>query len=113
MNDRHEVEGYLKRLVIAEMRGGLLVAAQNDLNKLIIYGKNPDYLDMLHLLDQVVLSGSEPPSDKRCTTIIRFLETGVRHSDSQVTTGLALGVSDIDLEPASAPENEFVLEEFK
>jgi hypothetical protein len=109
MNERQELEGYLKRLVVAELRSGRVADAQDDFNKLVIYGKNPDYLDMFHMLNQIV-AGSDLAADQRYTTIVNFLETGIRYSAPVPTTGLALGVSELDL-ASTALEHEFVLEE--
>ena len=56
MNDQQSLEGYLKRLVVALLRAGELLEARDSLNKLVIHGKNPEYLDMLKLLNDAVMS---------------------------------------------------------
>ena len=78
MNDQQSLEGYLKRLVVALLRSGELLEARDGLNKLVIHGKNPEYLDMLKLFNDAVMSESDQASARTCETIVQFLESGVR-----------------------------------
>ena len=112
INDQHSLEGYLKRLVIAQLLAGELIEGRDSLNKLVIYGKNGAYLDMLHLLNEAIASGSNDISARTCPTIVRFLESGVR-ADVRPETGLALGVCEADLGLVQKePEEQFILETF-
>lgn len=112
MNDQQSLEGYLKRLIVALLRTGELLEGRDSLNKLVIHGRNAEYVDMLHLLDEAIASSSDQVSARTCQTIIQFLESGVR-GDSRPETGLALGVSEADLGIVqTVPEQEFILEEF-
>lgn len=112
MNDQQHLEGYLKRLVVAQLRAGELLEGRDSLNKLVIHGRNAEYVDMLHLLDEGIASSSDQVSARTCQTIIQFLESGVR-GDSRPETGMALGVSEADLGIVqTVPEQELILEEF-
>jgi len=112
MNDQQNLEGYLKRLVVAQLRAGELLEGRDSLNKLVIHGRNAEYVDMLYLFDEAIASSSDQVSARTCQTIIQFLESGVR-GNSRPETGLALGVSEADLGLVQAePEQEFILEEF-
>jgi tetratricopeptide (TPR) repeat protein len=98
MNDRQSLEGYLKRLVISQLRAGELLEGQDSLNQLVIYGRNSEYLDMLNAVNGAIASGSVQDSARTCQAIIQFLEGGVpRKADSRPETGLALGVSEGNL----------------
>jgi tetratricopeptide (TPR) repeat protein len=114
MNDQQNLEGYLKRLVVAQLRVGDLLDGRDGLNQLIIHGKNSEYLDILNLLNEAIAAGSPEASTRACQTIIQVLESGVRgNADSQPATGLALGGSELDLGLVQdEPQQEFVLEEF-
>ena len=112
MNDQQNLVGYLKRLVVAQLRAGELPEGRDSLNKLVIHGRNAEHVDMLHLLDEAIASTSTEASTRTCQTIIQFLESGVR-GDSRPETGLALGVSEADLGLVQTEqEQEFILEEF-
>jgi len=112
MNDQQSLEGYLKRLVVAQLRAGELLEGKDSLNKLVIHARNAEYLDMLHLLNEAIASSSDQVSARTCQTIVQFLESGVR-GNSRPETGLALGVSEADLGLVpTEPEQEFILEEF-
>ena len=106
MNDQRDLEGYLKSLVIAELRSGQFAQGRDNLNKLVIHGKNAAYVDMLQLLDRSA-------AETNCQTIIKFLETGIREdAGGRTGGGWALGVSEEDLGLAkNIPEQELVLEE--
>ena len=114
MNDTQNLEGYLKRLVVAQLRGGDLLEGRDNLNKLVIHSRTTEYLDMLHRLNKAIAAGSPEASTRTCQTIIQLLESGVGgNTDSLPATGLALGVSELDLGLVQEePEQEFVLEEF-
>ena len=115
MNDQQSLEGYLKRLVVAQLRAGELLEAREGLNKLVIHGKNPEYLDMLKLCNDAVTSESVQALARTSETIVQFLESGVRgNRDARATHGLALGVSEADLGlvQKDVVEEEFILEEF-
>jgi hypothetical protein len=102
----------LKRLVVAQLRAGELLEGRDSLNKLVIHGRTPEHLDMLHLLNEGIASGSDQVSVRTCQTIVRFLESGVRE-DSRSETGLALGGSEADVELLQiGSEQELILEEF-
>jgi len=112
MNDLQNVEGYLKRLVVAQLRTGDLLEGRDGLNKLVIHVRNAEYLDMLNLLNEAIASGSDQVSARTCQTIVQFLESGVR-GDFRPETRLALGVSEADLGLVQTePEQEFILDEF-
>ena len=112
MNDQQNLVGYLKRLVVAQLRAGELPEGRDSLNRLVIHGRNAEYVDMLHLLDEAIASSCTEASTRTCQTIIQFLESGVR-GDSRPDTGLALGVSEADLGLVQTEqEQEFILEEF-
>ena len=115
MNDTQNLEGYLKRLVVAQLRAGDLLEGRDNLNKLVIHSRTTEYLDMLHRLNKAIAAGSHEASTRTCQTIIQFLESGVGgNTDSLPATGLALGVSELDLGLVQdEPQQEFVLEEFK
>jgi hypothetical protein len=92
---QQNLEGYLKRLVVAQLRAGDLLEGQDNLNKLMIHGRNTEYLDMLHLLNEAIAAGSHEASTRTCQTIIQFLDSGIRgNTDSRPGSGLALGVSE-------------------
>ncbi len=69
---------------------------------------------MLHRLNKAIADGSHEASTRTCQTIIQLLESGVGgNTDSLPATGLALGVSELDLGLVQdEPQQEFVLEEF-
>jgi len=114
MNDQQSLEGYLKRLVVAQLRAGELLEGRDGLNKLVIHVRNAEYLDMLNLLNEAIASGSDQVSARTCQTIVQFLESGVRgNADSRPETGLAIGVSEADLGLVQTdPEQELILEGF-
>jgi hypothetical protein len=109
MNDQQSLEGYLQRLVVAQLRAGELLEGRDSLNKLVIHGRNAEYLDMLNLLNEANASGSDQVSARTCQTIVKFFESGVR-GDSGPQTGLALGVCEADLELIQKEsEEQFIL----
>jgi tetratricopeptide (TPR) repeat protein len=114
MNDTQNLEGYLKRLVVAQLRAGELIEGRDNLDKLGDSRQTTDYADLLHPLNEAIAAGTHEVSTRTCQTIIQFLESGVRgNADSQPATGLALGVSELDLGLVQdEPQQEFVLEEF-
>ncbi len=97
INNGRLVQEYLTRLALIQLRANELRDARDTLNKLVIYGDASLHLDLLTLLDE----GAADPSanlsliSKR---IVHALELG--RLDREVLmpdTGLALGVSELDL----------------
>ena len=69
---------------------------------------------MLKLFNDALASGSDQTSARTCQAIVQFLESGVRvKADSKSSSGLALGVSEADLQCGhnDALVEEFILEE--
>ncbi len=97
-NDRRIVEETLKQLVVLHLESGDLREARDSLNKLVVYGQNSDYLDFLNDLNEVVLNNSTHRIREVCQNIIRTMEGAVREpEEDRSATGVALGVSELDL----------------
>jgi hypothetical protein len=112
INDQQNLEGYLKRLVVAQLRAGDLLEGRENLNKLVIHSRTTGYLDLLRQFNEAIAAGTDEGSARACQTTIQVLENGVR-ADSRPATGLALGVSELDLGLVhDEPQREVVLEEF-
>jgi tetratricopeptide (TPR) repeat protein len=112
MNDTQNLEGYLEQLVVAQLRAGDLLEGRENLNQLVIHSRTTGYLDLLRLLNEAIAAGTDEGSARACQTTIQVLENGVR-ADSRPATGLALGVSQLDLGLVQdEPQQEVVLEEF-
>jgi hypothetical protein len=112
MNDQQNLEEYLKRLVVVQLRAGELIEGRDNLNKLVIQGRTAEYLDLLRQFNEAIAAGTDEGSARACQTTIQVLENGVR-ADSRPATGLALGVSELDLGLVQdEPQREVVLEEF-
>ncbi|MEW5977925.1 MAG: tetratricopeptide repeat protein [Acidobacteriota bacterium] len=108
-DDRLHLEEYLKRLVILQLRMSNLREARDSFNKMVVYGQSSFYLDLLNVLNEAMISGSESDLSETCRQIIQALERGDwEREDSLSGMGLALGVSDLDLgmglvSPAETP----------
>lgn len=110
MNDRQDLEKYLKRLVIRQMKAGDLQEARDHLNKLVVYAKNSDHVDLLNLLNEAMASGSPQDLARTCQIVVQFLETGTREqTDSEGETGMALGVSELDLGFAGSDSEDILV----
>ena len=66
MNDTQNLEGYLKRLVVAQLRAGDLLEGRDGLNQLVIYGRTTGYLDLLRLLNEAIAAGTDEGSARTC-----------------------------------------------
>jgi len=98
MNDKEKLEGYLKRLVLVQLRANEVRDARESLNKLVVYGSSSFYLDLLNLINEATLDESPEVMKKTIQKVIRALETGSLEKDqNECTAPLALGVSELDL----------------
>lgn len=98
MNDKEKLEGYLKRLVLIQLRSDEVRDARESLNKLVVYGSSSFYLDLLNLINEAALDQSPEVMKKTVQKVIRALEVGVLESDQRGSGApLALGVSELDL----------------
>ncbi|MCI0419928.1 MAG: hypothetical protein L0387_06775 [Acidobacteria bacterium] len=98
MNDKEKLEGYLKRLVLVQLRANEVRDARESLNKLVVYGQSSFYLDLLNLINEATLD--QTPDNMRNTVqqVIRALERGCfDKNELGGGMGLALGVSELDL----------------
>ncbi|HEU0004632.1 MAG TPA: tetratricopeptide repeat protein [Terriglobia bacterium] len=96
MDDKEQLEGYLKRLVLLQLRSDEVRDARESLNKLVVYGSSSFYLDLLNLINEATL---EPEVLKKAIQkVIRALEAGSLEKDqTEPSQPLALGVSELDL----------------
>ena len=60
MNDKLNLEAYLKRLVTLQLQDGNVREARESLNKLVVYGQADYYLDLLNLMNE---ASKNPDSD--------------------------------------------------
>jgi Flp pilus assembly protein TadD len=98
MNDKEKLEGYLKRLVLVQLRADAVRDARESLNKLVVYGSSSFYLDLLNLINEATLDQSPEVLKKTVQKVIRALEAGSLEKDqNESTVPLALGVSELDL----------------
>src|SRR4029078_4771773 len=98
MNDKEKLEGYLKRLVLVQLRADEVRDARESLNKLVVYGSSSFYLDLLNLINEATLDQSSEVMKKTVQKVIRALESGSLEKDQkEASTPLALGVSELDL----------------
>lgn len=98
MNDKEKLEGYLKRLVLIQLRSDEVRDARESLNKLVVYGSSSFYLDLLNLINEATLNEEQEVMKTTIQKVIRALETGSFESEQQEPSApLALGVSELDL----------------
>jgi len=98
MNDKEQLEGYLKRLVLMQLRADEVRDARESLNKLVVYGSSSFYLDLLNLINEATLEQSPEVMKKAIQKVIRALEAGSLEKDqTEPSQQLALGVSELDL----------------
>ena len=98
MNDKEKLEGYLKRLVLVQLRADDVRDARESLNKLVVYGSSSFYLDLLNLINEATLDQTPEVMKKAIQKVIRALESGRLEEDQkELSAPLALGVSELDL----------------
>lgn len=73
MNDMEELEENLRRLAILQLREGDFRGAHDSLNKMVIYGKNNAYLDLLNLVLEANVSESASEAEHMRDQVIRAL----------------------------------------
>ena len=81
MNDKEKLEGYLKRLVLVQLRADEVRDARESLNKLVVYGSSSFYLDLLNLINEAALDQSPEVMKKTVQKVIRALEAGSLEKD--------------------------------
>jgi tetratricopeptide (TPR) repeat protein len=97
-NDRKQLEDILQRLVVLHLQSGDVREARDSLNKLVVYGNEGYYLDLLNELNDAMLNSSSAKIREVCLRMVRVLEgDSLETEEPSVKTGLALGVSDLDL----------------
>ena len=107
MNDKEKLEGYLKRLVLIQLRADEVRDARESLNKLVVYGSSSFYLDLLNMINEATLDPSPEVIKKTVQKVIRALEVGGLEKDQPgAGAPLALGVSELDLGMGSTFEEE-------
>jgi tetratricopeptide (TPR) repeat protein len=98
MDDRQKLESHLKRLVILQMKSANIREARDTFNKMVVYGQNSFYLDLLNELNDAMIDGSSQSLQDTCQKVISALEEGSFEKTEVLSgIGLALGVSDLDL----------------
>jgi tetratricopeptide (TPR) repeat protein len=98
LHDQPRMEGYLRHLVILQLRGGNLREGRDGLNQLVVHGNDNLYLDLLNLLNEGMMKDSVDNLQQTCQQVIQALELGgLDLQDPSSDTGMALGVSDLDL----------------
>jgi tetratricopeptide (TPR) repeat protein len=99
MNDKKKLEGYLKRLVILQLRADEIREARETLNKLVVYGKSSFYLDLLNMINEATVESNLAALQITAQKLIQALERGSfeANGDPMAHVGLALGVSELDL----------------
>jgi tetratricopeptide (TPR) repeat protein len=98
LHDQPRMEGYLRHLVILQLRGGNLRGGRDGLNQLVVHGNDNLYLDLLNLLNEGMMKDSADNLQQTCQQVIQALELGgLDLEDPSSDTGMALGVSDLDL----------------
>jgi hypothetical protein len=113
MDDRQKLESHLKRLVILQMKSENIREARDTFNKMVVYGQNSFYLDLLNELNDAMIEGSAQNLQDTCQKVIHALERGSwEKAEALPGIGLALGVSDLDLGLGlRMPTEEDLLEE--
>ena len=94
MNDKQNLEAYLKRLVTLQLQDGNVREARESLNKLVVYGQADYYLDLLNLMNE---SSTNPDSDINVLKerVIKSFENGHFDKGDQKTDAImALGVTE-------------------
>ena len=112
MNDKLNLETYLKRLVTLQLQNGNLREARESLNKLVVYGQADYYLDLLNLMNEASANSNLDINVLR-DRVIRSFESGhFDKGDPKIDTALALGVTEANIgtEWTSEVEEEFILE---
>jgi hypothetical protein len=98
MDDRQKLESHLKRLVTLQMKSANFREARETFNKMVVYGQNSFYLDLLNELNDAMITGSARSLQDTCQKVIDALEQGSFEKPEALSgMGLALGVSDLDL----------------
>jgi hypothetical protein len=94
MNDKEKLEGYLKRLVLIQLRADEVRDARESLNKLVVYGSSSFYLDLLNLINEATLNEAQEVMKNTIQKVIRALEAGSLEKDQpEASAPVALGVS--------------------
>jgi Flp pilus assembly protein TadD len=97
-DDRKQLEDLLQRLVVLHLQSGDVREARDSLNKLVVYGNRGDYLDLLNELNDATFNCSSAKIREICLRMVRVLDgDSPEPEEPSVKTGLALGVSDLDL----------------
>ena len=112
MNDKQNLESYLKKLVILQLQEGNLREARESLNKLVVYGKADYYLDLLNLMNESSISQDSDISAVKERVIKSFENGHLDKGDQDTDAPMALGVEELDLGIgwANDVEEEFILE---
>jgi len=98
LQDQSRMEGYLRRVVTLQLRGGNLREGRDGLNQLVVHGRDSLYLDLLNLLNEGMIEGSADNLQEVCQQVIQALELGgLDIEDPSSDAGMPLGVSDLDL----------------
>jgi tetratricopeptide (TPR) repeat protein len=97
MNDKLNLETYLKRLITLQLRDGNFRDARESLNKLVVYGQADYYLDLLNLMNE---ASASPVTDLSVVTnrVVRAFESGgLDKEEDNTEQAMALGVYGLDL----------------
>jgi len=98
MNDGQGLEGYLKQLVILQLRDGNLREGRENLDKLAVYGQNSFYVDLLSLLNEGLGEDCSQNLQETCQQVVQALEEGSLGTEEPMpVTGKPLEVTDLDL----------------
>ncbi|MGH9427641.1 MAG: tetratricopeptide repeat protein [Terriglobia bacterium] len=98
MNDKEKLEGYLKRLVLIQLRADEVRDARESLNKLVVYGSSSFTLDLLNMINEATLEQSPEVLKETIQKVIRALEAGSLEKDQpEAAAPSAPGVSELDL----------------
>jgi hypothetical protein len=98
LHDHQRMEGYLRHLVILQLRAGNLREGREGLNQLVVNGNDGLYLDLLNLLNEAMMKGSDDNLEETCQKVVQALELGgLDIEDPSSGMGMPLGVSALDL----------------
>lgn len=108
MNGQDQLEGYLKRLALVQLRAGERAEARESLNRLAVYSSSDFYLDLLRMMDDAGFEQPPVAMKKTMQKVIEALEAGkLQKEQAGGAAPVALGVSELDLGMGLAFEEEF------
>jgi hypothetical protein len=67
------MEGYLRHLVILQLRGGNLRGGRDGLNQLVVHSNDNLYLELLNLLNEGMMKDSADNLQRTCQQMIQGL----------------------------------------